>query len=103
MDFVYIGKCRYENQEQKVPVWYTGIYPPISSTGNNAVWTCRQIPTFQMNILRPSLVLTPNVVVEWLTLLRFQDVRGSNLGPETAYPDLKIFRGFPQSSRRMPE
>jgi hypothetical protein len=37
MDFVYIGKCRYEIQEQKVPVWYTGIYPPISSTGNNAV------------------------------------------------------------------
>jgi hypothetical protein len=34
MDIVYIDKCRYEIQEQKeVPVWYTGIYRPISSTG----------------------------------------------------------------------
>jgi hypothetical protein len=33
MDIVYIDKCRYEIQEQKeVPVWYTGIYRPISST-----------------------------------------------------------------------
>jgi hypothetical protein len=33
MDVVYIGKCRYEIQEQKeVPVWYTGIYRPISSS-----------------------------------------------------------------------
>jgi hypothetical protein len=31
--FEYAGKCRYEIQEQKeVPVWYTGIYLPISST-----------------------------------------------------------------------
>jgi hypothetical protein len=30
---VYIDKCRYEIQEQKeVPVWYTGIERPISST-----------------------------------------------------------------------
>jgi hypothetical protein len=33
MDIVYIDKCRYEIQEQKeVPVRYTGIYRPISST-----------------------------------------------------------------------
>jgi hypothetical protein len=33
MDIVYIKKCRYEIEEQKeVPVWYTGIYRPISST-----------------------------------------------------------------------
>jgi hypothetical protein len=32
MGIVYIDKCRNEIQEQKeVPVWYTGIYPPISS------------------------------------------------------------------------
>jgi hypothetical protein len=31
---MYVDKCRYEIQEQKeVPVWYTGIYGPISSTG----------------------------------------------------------------------
>jgi hypothetical protein len=29
----YIYKCRYEIKEQKeVPVWYTDIYRPISST-----------------------------------------------------------------------
>jgi hypothetical protein len=27
-----IDKCRYEIHEQKDPVWYTGIYRPISST-----------------------------------------------------------------------
>jgi len=35
---VYIRKFRYEVQEQKeVPVWYTGIYRPISSTGYRTV------------------------------------------------------------------
>jgi hypothetical protein len=30
----YIDKRRYETQEQKVvPVWYSGIYRPILSTG----------------------------------------------------------------------
>jgi hypothetical protein len=30
----------------------------------------------------------PNVVVEWLTLLlRIREVQGSNLGPETVYPE----------------
>jgi hypothetical protein len=30
----------------------------------------------------------PNIVVEWLTLqLRIREVHGSNLGPETVYPD----------------
>jgi hypothetical protein len=33
MDTLYIYKCRYETKEQKeVPIWYTGIYRPISST-----------------------------------------------------------------------
>jgi hypothetical protein len=32
--YIYINKSRYEIQEQKeFPVWYTGIYNPISSTG----------------------------------------------------------------------
>jgi hypothetical protein len=32
--------------------------------------------------------LVSNVVVKWLTLvLRIRDVPGSNLGPETGYPD----------------
>jgi hypothetical protein len=36
MDIVYVDKCRYEVQEQKeVPVWYTGIYRPISSSAEN--------------------------------------------------------------------
>jgi hypothetical protein len=31
---------------------------------------------------------SPNVVVEWLTLLlRIRKLSGSNLGPETGYPD----------------
>jgi hypothetical protein len=35
MNIVYIDKSRYEIQEQKeVPVWYTGIYRPISNTDN---------------------------------------------------------------------
>jgi hypothetical protein len=34
MDIVYIDKYQHEIQEQKeVPVWYTGIYQSISSTG----------------------------------------------------------------------
>jgi hypothetical protein len=33
MDILCIYKCRYEIQDQKeVPVWYTGICRPISST-----------------------------------------------------------------------
>jgi hypothetical protein len=33
MDIVYIGKFRYEIQDQKeVPVWYTGISRLISNT-----------------------------------------------------------------------
>jgi hypothetical protein len=32
--------------------------------------------------------VSPNVVVEWLAfLLRIREVPGSNLGPETGYPD----------------
>jgi hypothetical protein len=34
MYIVYIDKCQYEIQEQKeIPVYYTDIYRPISSTG----------------------------------------------------------------------
>jgi hypothetical protein len=32
--------------------------------------------------------MTPNVVVEWLTLLlRIGEVQGSNIGLKTGYPD----------------
>jgi hypothetical protein len=41
MDVVYIGKHRYEIQEQKeVPVWYTGTYRPISNTVVNQEVQC---------------------------------------------------------------
>jgi hypothetical protein len=44
-----------------------------------------------------ALIIRPNVVVEWLTLLlRILEVPGSYLGPETGYPDC-VFRGFLQS------
>jgi hypothetical protein len=37
--------------------------------------------------------MSPKVVIEWLKLLlHIQEVPGSNLGPETGYPEL--FRGF---------
>jgi hypothetical protein len=36
----------------------------------------------------------PNIVVEWLTLLRIREVPGSSLSPETDYPS---FLGFSQS------
>jgi hypothetical protein len=43
--------------------------------------------------LRPPI--TPNVVVEWLTiLLRIREVPGSNLGPGTGYPE--AFHGLLQ-------
>jgi hypothetical protein len=45
----------------------------------------------------PSRQIPPNVVVDWLAfLLRILDVQGSNLGPETGYPD-EVFRDFPQT------
>jgi hypothetical protein len=35
-----------------------------------------------------SIFASPNVVVEWLTLLlRIREISGSNLGPKTGYPD----------------
>jgi hypothetical protein len=37
MDRVYIGKCRYESQEQ-IPVRYAGIYRLVSSTGTKYAW-----------------------------------------------------------------
>jgi hypothetical protein len=44
MDIVYIDKCRCEIQEEKkVPVWYTGIYRPISSTGWLGLWISGRI------------------------------------------------------------
>jgi hypothetical protein len=40
--------------------------------------------------------LIPNVVVKGLTLvLRVWEILGSNLGPETGYPE--VFRDIPQS------
>jgi hypothetical protein len=38
----------------------------------------------------------PNVVIDWLTLPRIWEVPGSNLRPETGYPDQDI-RGLSQS------
>jgi hypothetical protein len=40
--------------------------------------------------------VVPNVAVEWLALLHNREVPGSNLGPESDYPD-GGFQGFPQS------
>jgi hypothetical protein len=34
-----------------------------------------------------SPIIKPNVMVEWLTLLLRIHVWGSNLGPETSYPE----------------
>jgi hypothetical protein len=52
-------------------------------------------------------VPTPNVVVEWLTwltwstlFLRTRDVQGSNLGPETGYPEFSWFSAVPPSKCR---
>jgi hypothetical protein len=33
---------------------------------------------------------TPNVVVEWLTLLRIREVPRSDLGPEDDYPEWEV-------------
>jgi hypothetical protein len=41
MDIIYIAKSPYGIQEQKeVPVWYIGIYRPISSTAYNEEGKC---------------------------------------------------------------
>jgi hypothetical protein len=38
--------------------------------------------------VQPFDTVVPNVVVEWFTLLlHIRDIPGSNLGPETGYPD----------------
>jgi hypothetical protein len=48
-------KCRHEIQEQKeVPVWYTGIYRPISSTGHE-LYIC--------TVLNPVVAAAAAVVV----------------------------------------
>jgi hypothetical protein len=40
--------------------------------------------------------IAPNIVVEWLPLLLYiRKAQGSNLGPETGYPE--VFRGSSQS------
>jgi hypothetical protein len=39
--------------------------------------------------------MAPNVVVDRLTLRRIREVQDSNVGPETAYPE--VFRGLSQS------
>jgi hypothetical protein len=42
------------------------------------------------------LTKSPSFVFEWLALLLpICEVPGSNIGPETVYPE--VFRGFPQS------
>jgi hypothetical protein len=46
-------------------------------------------------------IILPNIVVEWLTfLLRIREVSGSNLGPQTGYPNYG-FRGFSSLSKRI--
>jgi hypothetical protein len=45
--------------------------------------------------------LPPNVEVEWLTLLlRIREVRGSNLGPDSGYPEFIV--PFLSPSMQMP-
>jgi hypothetical protein len=57
--------------------------PRIEAVARTVVSEDRQL--FLPNI---NCKLKPNVVVEWLTpLLHIRDVPGSNLGPETGYPD----------------
>jgi hypothetical protein len=49
MDVLYIDKRRYEIQEHKeVPVWYTDIYRPISSTAYRALTpnNCKSIKRY---------------------------------------------------------
>jgi hypothetical protein len=42
-------------------------------------------------------------MVEWLTLLfHIREVQGSNLGPETGYPDCEFFIVFLSPSMQMP-
>jgi hypothetical protein len=47
------------------------------------------LTTLERKAFFPSFFLSfvPNVVVEWLKLLRFREVTGSDLSPETGYPD----------------
>jgi hypothetical protein len=45
---------------------------------------------------------TPTVIVEWLTLIGIRKVPGSNLGPETGYPDWGFFVVFLSPSRQIP-
>jgi hypothetical protein len=41
-----------------------------------------------MGIIEPSELMIQNAVVDWLTLLfRIREAVGSNLGPETGYPE----------------
>jgi hypothetical protein len=55
--------------------------------------------TFSISLMR----VTPSVVVEWLILFpRIRKVPGSNLSPETDYPDGRFFMVFLSSSRQMP-
>jgi hypothetical protein len=60
---------------------------------DNVKWTCKRLyspsgsPLYLCTtIYEQSLVITPKVLVQWLTLLlRIRKVPGSNLGPETGY------------------
>jgi hypothetical protein len=57
------------------------------------------------NTIRPasglSQIQNGSIVVEWLALLLcIRDVPGSNLGPETGYPE--VFVVFLSPSRQMP-
>jgi hypothetical protein len=48
-------------------------------------------------------IMTPNIVAGWLALLLYiQEISGSNLNPETGYPD-RFFVVFLSPSKQMLE
>jgi hypothetical protein len=49
------------------------------------------------DIMYKTIVLSPNILVQWLILLRIREVPGTNLGPETGHPDWR----FLSPSRQM--
>jgi hypothetical protein len=71
---------------------------PLSSSFLSYVRTFLNLPT----LLLPCWRKAPNVVVEWLTLLRIREVRGSNL-PRDRLFWLKVFVFLLRPSKRVPD
>jgi hypothetical protein len=80
-------------------------FPHLASSGSVLILFSVLVSSVQVHRLHPSVkslytdsgTNSPNVVVEWLTLLLLiREIPGSNLGPEIAYPDYG-FHYFPQS------